>query len=490
MRRVASLMSMLALASGSLGRARAEEAAEDPLKGLSGQAALEIAIALSADKMKGRKTGFEGGRLADDYVAQAMAEMGLDPKDPDGAYLDAFEFTATQVKAPIALAMDGKPLAYGTEYLEAAGTAAGKGEGELVFVGYGIVSKDLDDYGPADVRGKVVVALDGTPDALEVGGRPKSSTRPANASSSAKAASAHAKGAKALLLVQQEVLRSEFVGGPSPAALPVLCLSSGAAERLLTASGTSLDAERTKRAATPAGVLGGARLSPPGPVPPVPLKAKATFEVNVEVRAKAKGHNALGAIPGRDPDLRGEVVLVGANMDSLGLDAEGRVYNGADDNASGTAVLLHVAKTLIDSGWRPKRTVLFVAFGGGAAGDAGARHLAEGLPFEHDGVVCALAVERVGQAAGVLLFGGEGQSEETITRLVQYTQGPAYGSHAPFGSKGVPAFLLTTPPVLANVGTVGDDADTLKPDGLGAAARSLGSLVVRLGEDPTPLKSR
>src|SRR5262245_59814616 len=126
MPRLALPLLLLSVALSVAPRARAEEEASDPLKGLSGAAALEIAKALAADAMKGRRAGFDGGRVADDYVAQAMAEMGLDPKDPGGAYLDAFEFEAAQVKGPIAFSLDGKPFAYGTDYVELGHVGAGK----------------------------------------------------------------------------------------------------------------------------------------------------------------------------------------------------------------------------------------------------------------------------------------------------------------------------------------------------------------------------
>src|SRR6185503_15223573 len=89
---------------------------------------------------------------------------------------------------------------------------------------------------------------------------------------------------------------------------------------------------------------------------------KVRLEVHGRFAPEAEGRNALGGIPGRDPDLRNEVILVGAHMDYIGVDPTGQVFNGADDNASGTATLMMLAETLKKNRWKGKRTVVFAAF--------------------------------------------------------------------------------------------------------------------------------
>lgn len=482
MRRFALLLSLGVLLGGAPG---ARAGGDDPLAALSGAEALGIAKALSTDAMRGRKTGFEGGKKADDYVAQAMAEMGLDPKDPAGAYLDAFEFQATQVKGPIACALGGAALTYGTDYVDLLYSGAGSVEGEVVFVGYGIVApaKGFDEYAGIDVKGKVVLAIRGAP-----AGR--GADFPDERMIGAKSALAKERGAKAFLLCEGDL---PVVGTIQErwfhADLPALSLSRAVVDRVLAGAKTTLEAERKARdAAATAGK-------------PLATGAKVALEVHMDHLPHARGHNALGAIPGRDPDLRGEVVLVGAHMDHLGVDALGRVYNGADDNASGTAVLLHVARTLLDAGWKPKRTILFVAFGGEEQGLVGSKHLAEGLPFEHDGLVCVLNMDMVGQGKpSVRLAGGE-RFPAMGARLAGYLPEALKGSvalggtlepngdHWPFAEKGVPAFFLATEGEHPNYHAVDDDAERLVPACLEAAAKVLGTLVVRLGEEPTPLRA-
>lgn len=440
-----ALVVALLVTLGAQGRARAGDEAADPLAGLSGKAALEIATELSADKMKGRRTGFEGGKRADDFIAQAMAEMGLHPKDPAGAYLDAFEFAAGQVKAPIALSIGATALVYGKDFVELPDSGSGKVEGELVPRHLG------KEYAQENLKGKVVLVV-GSAGEGDLG---------------ATIGSVAEGGAKALLVCVGELAVPLPPVRGVRGRIPALRVAASAWRRIMED----------------------------------PANFKVFLEVNVELKPRAQGHNALGAIAGTDPDLRNEVVVVGANMDALGVDAEGRTLPGADDNASGTAVLLHVAKTLIDNGWRPKRMVLFVAFGGGEADRAGARHLADGLPFEHDGVVCAIAVSRVGQGdPSVALFGAEPRTA-MATRLMGYVPTLAKrmstpagadpgGDHAPFAAKGVPAFLLSTQGEHPNLGTTGDVAANLKPESLEIAAQVLGRLIVGLGDEPTSLKAK
>jgi hypothetical protein len=478
-----SLVAVLCLVPGGAGGAGAEE--EGPLAGISGVQALAWAKELSDDSMLGRKSGHASARKAEDWVAQTMGAMGLHPKDPAGTYLDPFTFLTTQIKAPVSLALDGKPLAYGAEFVDNLYSGGGKAEAEIVFVGYGISRPDLgwDDYAGADVKDKVVLALRGAP-------APRAKELGTERQIGAKSALAREKGAKAFLIaegagpvvgtIQEKFFRRD---------LPCFWLCGAAADRVLTSLGTTIAKERARLD------LAGAT---PGPARPTGVKA--TLEAGVEVFERATGHNALGSIDGRDGDLRGEIVLVGAHMDHLGVDAQGRVYNGADDNASGLAVLLHVAQVLKDASWRSKRTILFVGFGAEEQGLVGSTHLAQGLPFEHDAVVCVLNMDMVGQGstevtlAGVKRFGPLGQRllgylPESLKKQVvpEDDVGPG-GDHWPFAERGVPAFFLATRGEHPGYHTVDDDAKNLKPECLEAAARVLGELIVRLGEDPEPLK--
>lgn len=463
--------------------APAARADDDPLAGLSGAAALAIAKDLSTDAMQGRKSGWPAGRRAEDYVAQAMGEMGLDPKDPAGSYLDPFELVTTQVKGPVQVTLAGTALAYGTDAVDLMYSGGGEAQGDVVFVGYGISvpAKGFDEYAGLDVKGRIVLAMRGAPAS-------RAADFPEERQIGAKSALARERGAKAFLLADGD---KPTVGTIQPrwfrADLPAIALSRAAVDRLLAGAKTSLEAEKKRRDAAKEAL------------PPLATGRSAQVALAIEHKSEATGHNALGAIRGGDPDLRDELIVVGAHMDHLGVDALGRVYNGADDNASGTAVVLHLARTLTEAGWRPKRTILFVAFGAEEAGLVGSRHLAEGLPFEHGGIACLINLDMVGQGLpAVALVGSErfpemgarlkGYLPEALAKQVDWKGAlEPSGDHWPFAEKGVPSFFLATQGEHPNYHAVGDDVENLKPECLEAAARVLGALLVRLGEEPTDL---
>lgn len=461
---------------------------DDPLAGLSGVAARDLAAELSSDAMQGRKTGLPSARRHEDWVAQQMGDMGLHPKDPAGTYLDPFRFLVTHTHAA-SLSAAGKELAFGTGFVDLSFSGSGEVEAEVVFVGYGISRPDLgwDDYAGADVKGKVVLALRGAPGA-------RAAQLQQERQIGAKSALAADRGAAGFLVVEgAKPVQGTIQGRFFRAGLPALWVAGAHADAWLAAAPG--EGPRTVEAARAALDAGGAV-----PAPARALGVRVRMATKVEARPDATGHNALGGIDGRDPALRGEVLVVGAHMDHLGVDPLGRVYNGADDNASGAAVVLHLARVLKENRWRPKRTVLFVLFGAEEQGLVGARHLAGGLPFDHDAVVCVLNMDMVGRGkpevtlAGVKRFAAMG--ERLLAALPadlrkQVTPeddvGP-WGDHWPFAEKGVPAFFLATRGDHPDYHSVDDDADRLQPECMEAAARVLGALVVRLGEEPGSLK--
>lgn len=486
-RRLQALLAV-ALCAGLLRGGPCAAGEDDPLAGLSGDAARALAAELSSDAMQGRKTGLPSARRHEDWVAQQMGDMGLHPKDPAGTYLDPFRFLVTHTSAA-SLSVGGKALAFGPGFVDLSFSGSGEVEAEVVFVGYGISRPDLgwDDYAGADVKGKVVLALRGAPKA-------RAAQLQQERQIGAKSSLAADRGALGFLAVEgAKPVQGTIQGRFFRPGLPALWVASEPVDAWLAAAPG--EGPRTVEAAR-------AALDAEGAVPAAarPLGVRVRMAATVEARADATGHNALGGIDGRDPALRGEVVIVGAHMDHLGVDPLGRTYNGADDNASGAAVVLHLARLLKENRWRPKRTVLFVLFGAEEQGLVGSRHLAEGLPFEHESVVCVLNMDMVGRGttevtlAGVKRFAPMGQRllaslpEGLRKQVVAEDDVGPWGDHWPFAEKGVPAFFLATRGEHPDYHTVDDDAERLQPECMEAAARVLGTLLVRLGEDPAALK--
>lgn len=110
--------------------------------------------------------------------------------------------------------------------------------------------------------------------------------------------------------------------------------------------------------------------------------------------------NAIGKITGTDKKLSAEVVLISAHLDHLGMretaPGDDKIYNGADDDASGSVAVLELARVL-GSGTKPKRTVYFVCFGSEELGGFGSKHFVENLPFPKDNLIVNLTFEMIGR---------------------------------------------------------------------------------------------
>ena len=476
----AALCAALALAPAATADDH-EAFVKEHLDGLSGASALELVKELADDKMKGRKTAFEGGALVENWMLGKMSEFGLHPADAGGTYLEPFTFGAANTSKPINLTVGGKKLTYGKDYFDLTYTGTGKVDAEAVFVGYGIERPDLgwDDYAGMDVKGKVVVAIRGAPAAF-------STSFTEERYIGYKSSKAAEKGAAGFLLVQNAnastgTIQDRF----HRAKLPALWVSGAVADSMFAAKKTTLAELKKSRDEGKAG-KGFA------------TGVKVQMEVNATYNKNAKGHNALGAIKGRDPDLVHEIILVGAHMDHLGVGPDGQVFNGADDNASGTAVMIHLADVLTANRLRPKRTIIFCGFGAEEQGLFGSRALAERYPFQGK-VVAVLNMDMVGQGEPVVRVNGGAmfpEIQELLTASIPEPQskqvefGPFAGGgsdHVPFVERGVPAFMISTKGKHPNYHTPLDDAGAIKAECLEATANIVGRMVLKLAMHPESL---
>jgi Zn-dependent M28 family amino/carboxypeptidase len=385
-RRVSSLIPLAALlAAASCGPAedgvvdregaaltddRADVAAEAPLD------ASDIARhtrTLSADSFGGRAPGTPGGEMAAAYIADAFRSAGLEPVD--GSWLQAVPMvgsTPRRASASLSFAAGGSTFggAYLDDFVAWGGDAEAErssSKGELVFVGYGIVAPEADwnDFEGVDVRGKVLLGLVNDPPAPAeepelFGGRAMTYY----GRWTYKFEEAARQGAAGALLVHVtdmagygwNVVESSWSGeqfslpadseAPAPAAVQGWITRELATE-VLAAAGLELDelieqASRRDFQAVPTGI-----------------QVEAALESDVRT---VETHNVVGLVPGTArPD---EVITVTSHYDHLGtgqpVDGDS-IYNGAYDNASGTALLIEMAETFAARDPRPERSLLFIA---------------------------------------------------------------------------------------------------------------------------------
>jgi hypothetical protein len=377
---------------------------------------------LAAPGMEGRDTPSEGQARAARHLVelyrgwgyepapdslQVMGDHGGDGPDSDAKEGSFYRPFVRELDAPapdgcaLALVTDGgaESFEYGVDFVPVH-RASGAARGELVFGGFGIQSsrEKYDDFKGLRVAGKVVLFFEGEP-------RHKKKFDGEEVTEEAwlwsKLATLNRENAAAALVVRRDPVGAEedpengldyrythaqFLDGGAPLrgprrpskSLPTLEISMDAATRLLGQDARALAAKMDRSAR------------------PTKVKLKGV-EVSVDsatTRRPVRHDNLVMVLPGSDPELASEYLLIGAHYDHIGVGPGGRVGCGANDNASGCAALLEVAEALAES--PPRRSVIVAHFTGEEDGLVGARELAKRLPVPKDRIVAMLNLDMIG----------------------------------------------------------------------------------------------
>jgi len=323
---------------------------------------------LAADDMEGRETGSPGLRKAEAYVVEQLKQAGLQPAGSDGFY-QPIRFVSRQIMehdSSASLLRSGKtePLTLGEDAMFSTRVnLAPRVETQLVFVGYGlsIPEKNYDDLAGLDLKGKVAVLLTGSPAAMPG------------------ALASHYQTLKERWKALRNAGAVGMISIPNPATMDIpwsrlalnrtrpsmdlageefndtqgeqlsMIFNPARAAKLFAGSGHSFEE---------IAALGKDRRPLPRFALAVSIKTIAKTETQ-----EVDSANVVAKLPGSDPQLRDEYVVLSAHVDHLGIGAPihgDRIYHGAMDNASGTALLLDVAAAMKESSQHPKRSVLFV----------------------------------------------------------------------------------------------------------------------------------
>lgn len=369
---------------------------------------------LASDDLEGRLTGTPGAQKAANYVSEYFKLVGLQPLPGAKDFFQPFEFSsgvrvltnqnaatlhAAAAPATLALDKDFRPLAF---------TANGTVEGDVVFAGYGLsvpgkLGEGYDSYNGLDVSNKVVLVLRYVPEEADAKRRQELNRY---AGLRYKALIARNRGAKALLVVTGptspnagELARLTFETGASHSGIVCASISGDVAAKMFTAAGKDLKKTQAALDKEDPHAEGAFALKN------VAVKLTAAVE-----HIKKQDRNVLAHLP---PVGTSEYVIVGAHYDHLGhgetggfarKDEEGKVHPGADDNASGTAVLLELAAQLAAdtevpenrSPWK-RRGIIFAAWSGEEVGLIGSSHFAEKPPVPLSNVVAYVNFDMVGR---------------------------------------------------------------------------------------------
>jgi Zn-dependent M28 family amino/carboxypeptidase len=338
---------------------------------------------LADDKMEGRETGSEGLRKAEAYVVDQLKSLGLEPRGVDGFYqpVKLISRQIVETGSSLALVRDGQvqPLTLGDDayFNTRVNLSRDEIKAPLVFVGYGlkIPERNYDDLQGLDLKGKVAVLLSGSPADV-----------PAALASHYQTTAERWKflregGAIGLVSIQNpaaidvpwsrvslnrthpnmELVGDEFqdTAGEKLA----VTFNPAQADQLFTGSGHSF-AELAALAKDRA------------PLPHFRLAVSIQARAQVQTQ-NVESANVVAAYRGSDPKLRNQYVVLSAHLDHLGFGAPidgDNLYNGAMDNASGSALLLDVAHSLVQSQEKPRRSILFVFVTGEEKGLLGSKY--------------------------------------------------------------------------------------------------------------------
>ena len=438
---------------------------------------------LASDQLEGRQTLTPGYQKAAEWVAARFKEWGLKPCGDGG--------TSYFQKVPI-----GRPVTWNSGIpsfsvgprvfsfddadftVNSWSTAKTAVKGDVIFAGYGISlpAKGLDEYAGLNVQGKVVLVFKGNPDSFsqprgifsETAGKAPApiGLTPEEVTDNAKIKTAFDKGAAAILLYS-----------PDPAQIPLggmVFMGPGGQQQTSTLEikRNFLVFEITERVFRSI-------------VKRDPRKSTREFgqelnKIRWEIRNKKpqskatgivaalKGYddikkysgdapNVIGKIEGTDPVLKNQYIVLGGHLDHLG--ARGTVvYNGADDDASGVATVMEVARVLGQGGFKPKRTIVFAGWCGEEMGLLGSNHFGTKPPagITMDQVVANFNCDMVGlgdmlDAPGALNFPEiyekvikRNQDPDVIAVVKPSTGGPGGSDHSTFITKGIVSMALMT----------------------------------------------
>ena len=468
---------------------------------------------LASDKRQGRRAGTAYADQAAAYIEKEFRSYGLKPGSAAG-FLQPFTFVAAvklgaHNRFQMNTAGGSRVLKVGDEFMPLAFSSQEAAAGEVVFAGYGISAPELqfDSYAGLDPKGKVVLILRGSPDGDNPHGRFADYTQPGLEIQN-KTLKAREKGARGVIFVSGENKFSEdrlsrlrhdlnFLDS----GIPTVVISRNAATSLLASGQTSLaDAEAKSKDPGSAFVVQGETVD---------------FKTDV-IKVNGKSANVVGVLPGNDPLLASEYVIIGAHYDHLGLggpeslaaNPEGQIHHGADDNASGTAAVLELARVLASERGKVKRSIMFIAFSGEEMGLLGSGAYTKNPLTPLATTVAMLNMDMIGRLRnGSLFIGGVGTSpvwkpliEKLNGTLRPASGGPGNGSGSRFqlsfgedgfGPSDHQSFYVRDIPVLFFFTGAHDDyhkptdtADKINAEGLKEVAEFVREIAVSVANDP------
>lgn len=461
---------------------------------------------LASDSCTGRAPGTRGIENAAAYIIEQLKTFQVQPAGRDG-YRDTFRLTSgvtlgadNAVTYEVRIERPGIPLdqvkptklgwKVGVDYQPWGFSESGTATGDVVFAGYGLSAASYDDYASVDVKGKVVVLLRGVPKwaAKDPAFSQQSSVR-------AKATRARDKGAVAVIFVNERGDSADVLArfgldrlGKNSGILALQARRSSCA-KIFPPKGTSLfvaetEIEKTKK-----------------PMSFVLENTRATVTTSL-VFTESITSNIIGMIPGSDPSLSGEYVVIGAHYDHLGMGDENSlaastapaIHHGADDNASGTAGMLELASRFSEKPTR--RSILVMGFSGEEKGLLGSKHWVSSPTVPLKNIAAMINLDMIGRLTKQKLnIQGVGtspvwpaliDSAKVGTQFTISTTADGFGpsDHSSFTAKSIPVLFFFTG-LHSDYHRPTDTYDKINADGQASIVSMVENIVRRVADAPT-----
>ena len=356
---------------------------------------------LASDELEGRMSGSPGAEKAARYISAEFKKAGLKPIGDNKSYDQNFSFTkniavGSDNSFEVLINGESKKLELAEDFSTLSFSSSGEIAGDIIFAGYGISAPELgyDDYQGINVKDKIVLVLRYTPEEYD----PKSPFYN-YAPLRYKAMNARENGAKGIIFVTPHYAQEEeditSVGvdhSYSDSGIQALILRRSSAEELLSASGKNLKAIEES----------------------LSQKKNSSFifkHVEVGIRSEiieeqGEASNLIGIIEGSDPLLKKEYIVIGAHYDHIGFGKRNSrsdnktadtIHNGADDNASGVAGLIELAKYFSCNNDLLKRSLVFIAFSAEELGLIGASYYIDNPKVPLENTVAMLNMDMIGR---------------------------------------------------------------------------------------------
>ena len=452
------LAAVLTLYLNSLVAVPKPRPAAEAVRDFSASRYLEHVKYLASDELKGRGDGSPELDKAADYIASQFRLWGLRPMGDNNTYFQNFDITTgAQVGPKTELQLNGTNLKIDEDFVPISFSNTGAFDGPVLFAGYGITAPELhyDDYQGIEATGKIVVVLRHQPQEMDDKSPFNGGDSRQHATFINKAINAKQHGARGIIFITDLNHADEEVGGATRAAetddlgIPSIHAKRDAVLKLFSDAGKDL-ATIQKKIDTD---LRPQSFEFPG------VRAHIATEI---IRTRKTVKNVVAAITGSDSMLQNEWVVVGAHYDHLGLGDRnslaptqiGQIHHGADDNASGSAGVLELARLAARNKHEWKRSVLFITFAGEETGLLGSSYFVNHPTIPLKNAMAMLNMDMIGRLNNDRLFiGGVGTSSDfkpwlenlnkTVGLQLDYSDS-GYGAsdHMSFNAKKIPVLFF------------------------------------------------